>query len=190
MIISDTWGIKRDRVEKLHDKLVAKGINTCYEKQDMEAAWVTEKMAAAIDGASLILSCSRKNYMHSTNFQKEVFNKDSQKKPVIYLKMDKEMRVEDWLSLVMGDSVFLDASGDDVEDALDRVVIHVEKTLAAIKNEKEPAVAIKLDSQTVGHSAEISAATAEEAPQKQRTVYFEKWTKEEVAQWVREEEIA
>ena len=118
---------------------------------------------------------------------------DKQHKPIIFLKMEKDMPKKGWFSLVMGDSLYLDVSGDKFEDALDRVVEQVEKKLAAIKKDQEKAAltaaATKVESFTAGHSARLSGITEAEAIQKERTVFFEKWTKEEVALWVVEEDI-
>ncbi len=191
VMISYTWGTHPERVQKLNEKLRAKGIDTWFDKDSMKAEGLNEQMSDAIDRAALIVVCGSERYTDRPKCRKEVLYMDKQGKPDIFFKLEKEMPKTGWFSMIMGDKLYLDISGDDFDESLNKVVEAVEKKLASIKKEQGSAndAAPTAESTTVSHYAKLTGSIPSDAPQIERKLQSVKWSTDEMTQWLLEENI-
>ena len=184
-MISYTWGVLKERVELLHKKLVAQNISTWRDQEKMGAGNILVQMSGAIDGAGLIVICASKKYMDSQNCQAEVNYAYKMKKQMIFLRLDKNLAKEGWLSMIMGNDLYFDITGDDYEKTLDKVVEEVKKKLPSAALTFEAAK----DATSEGHSTKVPGPIPRTSAQKERIFYFQKWTAGEVTQWLNTKDI-
>ncbi len=190
-MISYSWDVHPERVDSLYQKLVAKGIKTWYDKKDMKPEELNQQMAEVIEGAALIVICASRKYVESKWCKKEAEYMDGLRKPVIYLKIDKELPEKGWFRLLMGSNLYIDISGDaKVEESLDRVVDAVQQRLGVLERLQTDAPLARTPLIPAPHSAIFIGSDPPREPQMERKAQFENWTIEEVTLWLKQEDIS
>ncbi|CAH1780045.1 unnamed protein product [Owenia fusiformis] len=109
IMISYNWGHQK-LVKRINQELKSLGYKIWLDIEQMEGSTLGA-MAAAVEGACVIIVCMSQKYKDSPNCRAEAEYAYNLQKPIVPLLMEKGYRADGWLGMLLGTKLFFNFSG-------------------------------------------------------------------------------
>ncbi|XP_033102508.1 uncharacterized protein LOC117105466 [Anneissia japonica] len=194
VMISYQWDVQ-PRIIKLKEKLQKEGYNVWMDIDQMEGD-ILGAMAAAVENASVILSCISKKYKDSTSCRTEATYAYKQNKPIIPLMVEENYVPDGWLGALIGTLIYFPLFDDSkLDKEFQRIVSEIgdrgkqQKGQKKIQHKEILAVAAPIEGSRNNRgidSTDKPAAPPPKATPPRIKADISNWTSSDVEKWLKE----
>ncbi|CAH1788063.1 unnamed protein product [Owenia fusiformis] len=140
IMISYNWRQDKEKARKINTELKNRGYKTWIDIEQIKDSTL-DAMAKGVEQSRIVIICYSEGYKDSPACQTEGSYAHSQKKEILFLKMQRDYKPDGWLGAMLGDKLFIDFSGKyPFEDKIKELVAYIKKTgmdsLMPVENEK------------------------------------------------------
>jgi len=127
-MLSYNWGFQKEII----------GLKGLLEKEQNLEVWIDidrmagdimQAMADAVDNSDIVIACISQGYHDSANCKRELVYASKQNKTVVFILMDKNYSPSGWLGLYMGNSLYISAQNNGIDENVYHQIIHQIKLL-------------------------------------------------------------